>query len=228
MSARRMRLAKDLLAELRQHGCLLWLDENDGRVKYPPWGRGPAEFQKRVRALRPEIRAVLIARLTASPSRTSPTPKETTRVPDKEPRPSPDAPIGADAPPSASRSAGHPGGHDADQHDRVGNAARREEKRQLLRWIMDGQKCTDCGKEYRWFVMTLDPGPGRTVETLNRLANRKASLDRIVAVIREWEPVCLNCYATRQHRRRGSGDEPSPNVRWVLWDRGDRNRAVKQ
>jgi len=63
-------------------------------------------------------------------------------------------------------------------HDRVGNAPRREERRTLVRSLMDGQRCADCGLAYPWYVMALDNGSGQNVDMLKRLANRKASMRR--------------------------------------------------
>ena len=104
--------------------------------------------------------------------------------------------------------------------DRVGNAPRREERRTLVRSLMDGQRCADCGLAYPWYVMALDNGSGQKVDMLKRLANRKASMATILAEVRKRDAVCLNCRAARLHHRSNprEGLGSWAGLRWKIWD----------
>ena len=236
-----MTLVDELLADLRQCGIQLRLDDA-GQIRW----KGPRdaltqEFRQRINWLRRDVVAALAAqRSTRVPARISPS--QTTQVatdaptappvhrkfdrrPTAEPDPTAGNPVTAGpSSPSALQTDHVTDVHGRDQDDRAGNARRREAKRTLVRSVLHMRPCVDCGAVYPWYVMTLDDGTGLATDVLNQLVHRKARHDFILAWIKRCDAVCLNCYAERAHQRRGpwDGSEFGPwpngkgNVRWAL------------
>jgi len=198
----------ELLADLKQSGIRLTLDDA-GQLRWSgPRDALTQEFRERIRWLRRHLVETLAAKRSGrAAATTSPAPPSPMTPPPSPPRPD-------------AHRAHHDDGHDRDPHDRVGNAPRREERRTLVRSLMDGQRCADCGIAYPWYVMTLDDGSGQKVDILRRLANRKASMATILAEVRKCEPVCLNCRAARLHHRSDprEGLGSRAGMRWKIWD----------
>lgn len=107
------------------------------------------------------------------------------------------------APVTARRAAAAPqesGGRDADP---LGNRARREATRTLVRSVMHMRRCVDCGVSYPWYAMTLDDRSGRKADVLNDLVHRKVRQDTILGLVQQCDALCLNCRAKREYERLG-------------------------
>lgn len=92
-------------------------------------------------------------------------------------------------------------------HDHLkqfGNAPRREHLRAWVRTWKHLRPCADCGEAYPWWVMKYDDGSGRKDAWINQLVHRKVRFGAIMAAIDACDVVCANCFADREHRRRGS------------------------
>ena len=84
-------------------------------------------------------------------------------------------------------------------------AARRREYRERNRaivWAAKDRPCTDCSRRYPYYVMHFDHLGDDKSGTINKMAWRPVSEDRLRTEIAKCEVVCANCHAERTHQRR--------------------------
>jgi len=74
----------------------------------------------------------------------------------------------------------------------------------------DCQRCKDCGKTFRYWMLDFDHVSG--VKTVNVSKLQLLALNKIKEEIAKCELVCANCHRIRTHERRHLALEVSPDV----------------
>lgn len=73
----------------------------------------------------------------------------------------------------------------------------------FIRAYKENKPCTDCGKQYPYYVMDFDHlDPTKKEKNVGRLTARSFSLEKIQKEIDKCELVCSNCHRIRTHNRR--------------------------
>lgn len=82
----------------------------------------------------------------------------------------------------------------------------KRDQRKILREIRDtykGTKCIDCKGDFSKYVMTLDHrNPKRKKADIGELISRAASEKDFRSELKKTDPVCRNCHAIREHKRK--------------------------
>lgn len=88
---------------------------------------------------------------------------------------------------------------------------RLENRVAAMRYVQDikiSNPCTDCKKNYSYYVMQFDHlDPNTKVANVATMVSQGASIERLKKEIAKCELVCANCHAERTHKRRIRGME---------------------
>lgn len=88
---------------------------------------------------------------------------------------------------------------------------RRRANKETVRLYKERMPCSDCHKNYPYYVMDFDhiPTRGKKATEIGKMLLNGASLEKILAEIEKCDLVCSNCHRIRTHKRHASkGSNP--------------------
>lgn len=77
-------------------------------------------------------------------------------------------------------------------------------KRDWVNALKETTPCTDCGKNWPYYVMDFDHTSKDKTLNVSAMIAQRYSMESIKAEIVKCELVCSNCHRERSHRRRVS------------------------
>lgn len=75
---------------------------------------------------------------------------------------------------------------------------RKKERIEYIRFLKS-VPCSDCGKEYPWWIMQFDHVRGKKLNNLSEMSYN--GVDKINEEALKCDVVCANCHADRTHKR---------------------------